>query len=824
MKRQQKKIRIIFLAAILIFAVTDASYARIVEGGGGGAVKSAPASRWDSLKTKVTSWWRSVTNSDGATRDLASEKVTATTLDQAEVSQRAQQLPTYSTAEARKEHQEVLKQDLQVVKDQKDIVETKAGRLGDAALPRSKSGVVTFSLSKKIEKKLKNGKVVVQRISVDSIPLLDVGEEPSLARSEWKIQEFNLKVSAFQDPKALPSPGVVTEDKINLALGAPVEKVIDAKSIKVSVFGPDEKVSLETVRRVVYQIKPEVDVTVYEVKLLSDEEIKLLKAEIILEKTDKCHLATGLLSDLTSSPTQTVRADANYHLTLCLHKMGLFTESIRRMREVIKSGNRDQMGEAIKILVADLPMEFEEEIATDLKKVTDISVVPEGSRDSYHYIIAKASAHQGHFNTAYDNADKVSKKFKRYSEAQFIMAISEYALDKKGKALDRMSNLKKYIDENGGDKNLRALVSINMARMAFQDKRFKDAIQYYLEIRKDHPLWVDALIEQGWTQLQLGDNAGAIGNMYSIHSPYFKSVYQPESFAVRTIGYLGICQYGDAYRTLSQLEQMHRGWLAQMQAYRKTAKTLNHYQTLVKYLNAKNSQVSIDGLPFQVLREMGRHRDFLNIQQAVNNRVDEIDQYGFVNSLIKKDKASVQWLIKKSQERLASYSQKIKKAETNAEFAKDLNNYRRQKSFEEGVLDSLKFELQVYEDSHKHFNQFQKIAGKRVEQRKGDLQMAGGEVLKARLKKLETRLVSILENNELLRYETFAGSGENIRYHATATGQAAKVSEKRMPFTARPENKSLQWQFDGEFWEDEIGNYRSSLKNNCPQNRKISGS
>ena len=88
-----------------------------------------------------------------------------------------------------------------------------------------------------------------------------------------------------------------------------------------------------------------------------------------------------------------------------------------------------------------------------------------------------------------------------------------------------------------------------------------------MKVPKDHPLWVQALIEQGWTQLALDDFAGAIGNMYSLHSPYFKVLFQPESFVVRTVGYLNICQYGDAYRTLSKLEADYRDWDSKLATY-----------------------------------------------------------------------------------------------------------------------------------------------------------------------------------------------------------------------------------------------------------------
>ena len=58
----------------------------------------------------------------------------------------------------------------------------------------------------------------------------------------------------------------------------------------------------------------------------------------------------------------------------------------------------------------------------------------------------------------------------------------------------------------------------------------------------------------------VNDPAGAIGNMYSLHSPYFTAVYKPESYVVRTIGYLNICQYGDAYQTLNLMEEIYRPW------------------------------------------------------------------------------------------------------------------------------------------------------------------------------------------------------------------------------------------------------------------------
>lgn len=813
-----------YLIAIVLILLAIEAQAKLLEGAdvsdrGSSASTSASssASFLDRVQNRVTAWWsgtpKAVTsNATDQTRSVASmtpaATMSTTTLNQFELSQKVAELPSYSTAPVRAEVAKAVSADIQAIRSQKLVTETKPARLGDSSLPRTKSGVVKFDLGKKDQK------------SVAVVPRLDIGEEAQISRTEWKVQAIDARLTDFAVPKALLSPDITDEKLIVAAIGAAAEQVADARNINVSAFGPDGKVTFETVRQIVWYPKSEKTMNILEVKTVSEEEIKQLQAEILLESGKKCHLATGLLYELLDAGSENIRKDSLYQLSMCLHKMGLFTESTRRMSEAFRVVSANQIAEALKLAVKDLPQEFEEELRDELQKLSKQGSVPLEAQDAFHYIIAKASSRSGHYTTALESAEKVSPKFDRYMQAQFISAVSEYALGRQTRGYERMMKLKTDLLAKGGSEDLKSLVDINLGRMAFAEKKYKDSIAHFRDIKKDHPMWVDALIEQGWTQLLVGDASGAIGNMYSIQSPYFKAVYKPESFVVRTIGYLNICQYGDAYRTLTALEQEYRQWGQQIQSYRSKANTLDHYNSLVKYLRSSNTAVNVDGLPFQVLREIGRHKDFLNIQEAVNNRVDEIDQHKFLAGLIEKDRGSVKWLIKKSQERMTELRQKVKRAETNAQFAKDLNQLRQQLRFEDGVLDALKFELAVYDRSATKYATMSKSAQERVQKKKSQLQLAAGEVLKARLKRAETRLASILENNELLRYETFAGSGENIRFHATATGQSDKINSKRMPVIAKPETKELKWTFSGEYWADEIGHYRSSLKDNCPATQR----
>ena len=295
--------------------------------------------------------------------------------------------------------------------------------------------------------------------------------------------------------------------------------------------------------------------------------------------------------------------------------------------------------------------------------------------------------------------------------------------------------------------------------------------------------------------------------MYSLHSSYFKAAYKPESYVVRTIGYLNICQYGDARRSLEFLERSHRPWYNAISQFRKTNRTkTGHYQTLVQ--NPK--QKMVNGLPYQVLREMGRHRDYLNIQENINNRFDEQEQYRFLTGIINKDIRKVKWYIRKSRERIAMYKTNVKRAKEQAEYAKTLNEWKHKLRNEYRQHAYLKFELEVYRDAKKSFGDFKKVALRKLKSDKKKLQLAAGGMLRERLAGMQGQLKRILDNNELLRYEVLAGSGENIRYQA-----AGGTGKKRIPASAVA--KDLNWNFEGEIWEDEIGHYRSKLVNMCPK-------
>ena len=149
--------------------------------------------------------------------------------------------------------------------------------------------------------------------------------------------------------------------------------------------------------------------------------------------------------------------------------------------------------------------------------------------------------------------------------------------------------------------------------------------------------------------------------------------------------------------------------------------------------------------------------------------------------------------------------------------AGNLGELKKLFNYEKELIIGLRFQLAILEQSRQGYLDFQKVSQKEVEQTKSDLKALAANQLMDRMTTMKKQMARVLDNNEFLRYEVFAGSGENIRYQVAG----GKVSnETRIPASIKPQ-KSLNWSFQGEFWEDEIGNYRSSLRNNCPQDQAM---
>ena len=653
------------------------------------------------------------------------------------------------------------------------------------------------------------------QMKVKSVPRLDIGEEPRIQMSDFTMQDFAFQPVQIKPFDRLPTPDLMSPEKIKEVASLPIPNASPTKNLEELRKGIGPITTRESIAQVKYKITPPPEVQLKPVVVLSEDDLKMLSTVLLYQKGDRCAVVMGLTEELAQEPK--FKNEANFYGGTCAVKLKMFSDGFRRLSSVIDSEDPEFTSEAISSLVQEAPFAYQLSVGEKLMSLKNPSQwLKAKDQDRANYLMARAAYKKDQWNLTRTYAEKVSSKSPDYGSAQYLLGISYYNDDKMPKAISTLESLRAWLAQKASaDKNLNSLTAVNLARMKFKQNQFKEAFDLYMKVDKDHPLWVQALVELGWVQFHMDDPAGAIGNMYSLHSPYFAAVYKPESFAVRTIGYLNICQYGDAYKTLTYLEKEYRTANEQSKSYlEKNKGTGNYYESVKSYLRSASS-ATVDGLPGPILREMARQKDFLNVQIALNESEDELARYNGMHDKIRDDKAQVRGRLDLTQKRHDQLVAQLKRGKKPGE-AFDEDKLQSLIRLDTDLIVAYKYLLSILEQGRQGFLKSQVKGQEQIAKFKAGKRQDANRILEARLKTMQKEMAKILENNELLRYEVFAGSGENIRYQVTGGATNAVESKNRIPAHVKPE-KILNWNFDGEYWEDEIGSYRSSLQNNCPK-------
>ncbi len=710
-----------------------------------------------------------------------------------------QSLPVYTNPQVQEQTAKfkVAKEEIKKISP----TETIKGREADPTLRRRKSGVATFD-AYTIDKSGKK--------TLNSIPVINIGVEDQIARKQFMIElpgVFNLQ---FDKIKELSSPDMQKQSAVESLAKMKFEKYEPEQKFEKIALSFPKDITAEKVKAVVLGIVPTFDVIELAYTAISPEELQLIQGLILTEYKDRCHLGTGLLHPLKNF-TGEAKDLRDYYYASCLYKMGFYTDGVAELLKIVKQNNKFTKLSA-ELLVSDYKREFVPEMTQELQQVSSANI-PTKEASQFHYVIALGESINKSWKSSLQHAVKVDEKSKKYVEAQYLASVAEYMLGDVKSSMERQERLLRIIEDRKTHPHVMSLLKMNMGRAAYRNKQYKKAIESYHFIGKDNPLWFQALIEQGWMQILSGDAPGAVGNMFSIQMPQFKDLYKPESYAVRAIGYLNICQYGDAKKTLDHLTKIYQPWISAMK--KELSKQQFNYVLYNNVIASLKTGEQKTDLPQPILREIARHKDFLNVQEAINNKVDEEAQYPFIRGIAEKDRTTSRGKQQAAEKRAKDLDHKIKIASSEKDTLKFVNQWKTERSFENDVAEYYTYEGRVIEDSIGKFKVFslQSLAGLRDS--KEDLKSTAGKIMKTRLTDMQKKLSKLIENNEFLTYEVYSGSGESIRY-VSAGGNVKGTSSTRQTASKSNSGKLYLWDFDGEYWADEIGNYKSSLKDNCP--------
>lgn len=520
---------------------------------------------------------------------------------------------------------------------------------------------------------------------------------------------------------------------------------------------------------------------------------KLLQALIFYEIKKKSVLALGLFVDLFPDPK--FEFEARYYYGLIAHELQLYSEFRSELVKVAKSKSDKSLRIAALQGLVNLSTGLEVSDVETIENLKNDLKVDLKSNPHYSLLKSKYFSEKGNLTEVDIALLDISEKNPEYIEAQLIKALLLYRTAQVNEAetlLDLLTS-----DKRLTDKYMLGLANITLARIQFQRGNYKEAWNNYLKVGKDHPLWLEAIQEQSLSQILAKDYEGAAGNLFSLHTDFFKNAYSPETYTLRSVSYLNLCQFGDGLQVMNQFKRKYENIKASLDKLNEEKKNKIDFYEAIRMWSKNPDLKIIDGIPRPFLIEMARHPSFLNFQKRINRYEDERERFNKVTvDMIRLEREGIAHLSELKDN--LSKARKDSAAARIAELERDINQ--------------TELELRIYKSAKDQVKKVRLVSEDRIAKEKDQLKTEAMKSLNQRFQRLLTQLGGLIEQGDALTYEIYAGAGEHLRFQM-AGGEVSKDNTR--PELKVKKEQALTWKFKGEIWEDEVGHYRSSLKNVC---------
>jgi outer membrane protein assembly factor BamD (BamD/ComL family) len=157
-----------------------------------------------------------------------------------------------------------------------------------------------------------------------------------------------------------------------------------------------------------------------------------------------------------------------------------------------------------------------------------------------------------------DLVTQVEPESRYYARAKYLEGLIYYLQGSSGttpeakealqKAVGAFEEVVRVLNPREGkrlDPKLREQAFLSLARIFYGNEQFNNAAFYYDLIDRDSENWLTSLFEAAWAYYRRGDYEKALGNLLTLHSPFFEKEYFPESQLVKSIIYFEACRYDE---------------------------------------------------------------------------------------------------------------------------------------------------------------------------------------------------------------------------------------------------------------------------------------
>jgi tetratricopeptide (TPR) repeat protein len=169
--------------------------------------------------------------------------------------------------------------------------------------------------------------------------------------------------------------------------------------------------------------------------------------------------------------------------------------------------------------------------------------------------------HQGLNSMRHGLFDWATERFEDIPESSPYRHHAEYALSVKVLAAYDLKKteerLRAMLEADDVPENLEVDVHRTLARIAFEQKRYEDALAEYEEIRSTATDDPKLLLEMAWSHYYMGDYQRALGLLMALDAPTYSGLIAPERYLLEALSLKQLCQFEPARKAASRLRSRH---------------------------------------------------------------------------------------------------------------------------------------------------------------------------------------------------------------------------------------------------------------------------
>lgn len=196
----------------------------------------------------------------------------------------------------------------------------------------------------------------------------------------------------------------------------------------------------------------------------------------------------------------------------------------------------------------------EETIARGFLGTSEITGLDDEAQAFVDYYQGLNSLQKGLDQWAIEQFDQIPQESPYRARATYALIIRALAGGELEGAKQALIDLR---SARNVEESLRLDIERTLARIAFEEGRWRDAQEAYLTLRKSAPDDPELLLEMAWTHYYLGEYQRALGLLVALDAPAYAGLIAPERYLLEALSLRKLCQFEPARKAAVRLRSRH---------------------------------------------------------------------------------------------------------------------------------------------------------------------------------------------------------------------------------------------------------------------------